>query len=74
MSVKEKTVVHKVDEGGTQLVKKALRCMVVMGQMDDTITDEDVLGAVVLLKKIDRTQLSGSNSEVNERQGNKLGN
>ena len=72
MSEKEKTLVHRVDEQGTQLVKKALRCMIVMGQMDDQITSDDVNNATALLKQIDKAQLSGSKSEVDEK-GNQLG-
>ncbi len=71
MSEKEK--VHRVDDKGTRLIKKALRCMIVMGQMDITITPTDVADATELLKDIDKTQLSGSNTEVDEK-GNQLGN
>jgi hypothetical protein len=56
------------------LIKKALRCLIILGQADSEISKEEVAEATTLLRIIDKDELSGSNTEVHERQGNQLGN
>lgn len=56
------------------LIKKALRCLIVLGQADSEISKEEVAEATTLLRIIDKDELSGSKTEVHERQGNQLGN
>jgi hypothetical protein len=56
------------------LIKKALRCLIVLGQADSEISKEEVDEATTLLRIIDKDELSGSKTEVHERQGNQLGN
>jgi len=55
------------------LIKKALRCLIVLGQADSEISKEEVDEATTLLRIIDKDELSGSNTEVHGRQGNQLG-
>ena len=55
------------------LIKKALRCLIVLGQADSEISKEEVDEATTLLRIIDKDELSGSKTEVHERQGNQLG-
>ena len=56
------------------LIKKALRCLIILGQADSEISKQEVDEATILLRIIDREDLTGSSTDdMLDEQRNRLG-
>jgi hypothetical protein len=56
------------------LIKKALRCLIILGQADSEISKQEVDEATALLRVIDREDLTGSSTDdMLDEQRNRLG-